>query len=67
MVWCFSVTKIKIMRISEVEVGFKFEHGIKGDCVVIAKTPRTITIKHKLGTTKTTFKYKDDYFSPSDF
>lgn len=55
------------MKISEVKVGFKFEHGIKGGCVVIEKTPRTITIKHKLGTTKTTFRYKDDYFSPSDF
>jgi hypothetical protein len=55
------------MKISEIEVGFKFEHGTKGECVIILRTPRTITIKHRLGTTKTTFKYKDDYFSPSDF
>ena len=59
--------KLKIMKISEVKEGFKFEHRIKGQCVVIATTPRTITIKHKLGTTKTTYRYSDETFSPTDF
>lgn len=55
------------MKISEIKIGFKFEHGIKGVCIVVDKTPRTITIKHRLGITKTTFRHKDAYFSPSDF
>jgi len=55
------------MKISEVEIGHKFDHGIKGECEVINKTKRTITIKHKFGTTKTTYRYSDAYFSPSDF
>ena len=55
------------MKIADLKIGFKFEHGIKGQCVVIATTPRTITIKHKLGTTKTTYRSSDEFFSPSDF
>lgn len=55
------------MKIQEVKIGFKFQHGIKGECEVIDKTKRTITIKHKFGTTKTTYRYSDAYFSPSDF
>ena len=55
------------MKISEIEVGFKFNHGIKGECVVIGKTKRTITIVHSLGKTKVTFKRDDVDFSPSDF
>jgi len=55
------------MYIHQVEVGFKFQHGEKGECVVIDKTKRTITIKHKFGTTKTTYRYADSRFSPTDF
>ena len=55
------------MKQSEIEIGFKFEHGTKGECVVIDRTPKTITVKHKFGTTKTSYRYKDAYFSPSDF
>lgn len=55
------------MKISEVEIGFKFEHGLKGECTVIDKTKRTITILHSVGKTKVTYKHSDAYFSPSDF
>lgn len=55
------------MKISEVELGFKFNHGIKGECTVIDKTKRTITIRHKLGKTKVTYRSSDVTFSPSDF
>lgn len=55
------------MYIHQIEIGYKFQHGIKGECVVIDKTKRTITIRHKLGTTKTTYRYSDARFSPSDF
>ena len=55
------------MRQSEVEIGFKFDNGIKGECTVIDRTKRPITIKHKFGKTKTTYKYVDTEFSPIDF
>ena len=55
------------MKLLEIEVGFNFEHGIKGKCTVINKTPRTVTIHHELGTTKVTYRSSDVYFSPSDF
>ena len=55
------------MKISEIQLGFKFQHGIKGECTVIDKTKRTITVIHKFGKTKTTYRYSDATFSPSDF
>jgi len=55
------------MRISDVEIGFKFDHGIKGECIVIDKTKRTITMLHDVGKTKVTYKHADADFSPSDF
>jgi hypothetical protein len=55
------------MKISEVPIGHKFEHGIKGECTVIDKSKRTITVKHKFGKTKVTYRYSDATFSPSDF
>lgn len=55
------------MKQSEVYIGFKFDHGIKGECIVIDRTKRTITIKHKFGKTKTTYNYVDIEFSPTDF
>lgn len=55
------------MKISEIEVGFKFDHGIKGECTVIDRTKRTITIMHSIGKTKVTFNRTDVDFSPSDF
>lgn len=55
------------MNQSEVKIGFEFEHGIKGNCRVINRTPKTITIKHNFGTTKVSYRYKDTIFSPSDF
>jgi len=55
------------MKIQEVEIGFKFKHGEKGECIVVKKTKRTITVKHKFGTTKTTYHYSDPDFSPSHF
>lgn len=55
------------MKISEIEVGFKFNHGVKGKCIVIDRTKRTITIIHSFGKTKVTFKRDDVAFSPSDF
>jgi len=50
------------MKQSEVEIGFKFDHGIKGECTVIDRTKRTITIKHRFGKTKTTYNYVDTVF-----
>lgn len=55
------------MKISEVQLGHKFESNHKGECEVISKTKRTITVRHKYGTTKVTYRYSDAYFSPSDF
>lgn len=55
------------MKQSEVEVGFEFDHGIKGKCTVINRTKRTITIKHEHGTTKVTYRHFDTTFSPTDF
>lgn len=55
------------MKISEVELGFKFNHGVKGECTVIGKTKRSITISHKFGKTKVTYRNSDTYFSPADF
>lgn len=55
------------MKIEEVKLGFKFEHGLKGECIVIDKTKRTITVIHKFGKTKVTYNSSDSYFSCSDF
>jgi hypothetical protein len=55
------------MKQSEVKIGFKFDHGIKGECTVTDRTKRTITIKHKFGKTKTTYRHFDAIFSPTDF
>lgn len=55
------------MKLEEIEIGFKFNHGIKGECVVIGKTKRTVTVKHKFGTTKVTYRTSDVNISPSDF
>lgn len=55
------------MKQSEIPIGFKFEHGEKGECTVTARTKRTITITHKKGKTKVTYRFTDTYFSPTDF
>jgi hypothetical protein len=55
------------MKISEVKVGQKIQHGEKGEGVVIAKTPRTITAKFTKVTTKVTYRFKVAVFSPIDF
>ena len=55
------------MYIHQVLIGFKFQHGKKGECTVIDKTKRTITVIHKFGKTKVTYRYSDARFSPSDF
>lgn len=55
------------MKQGTIPVGFKFQHGEKGECTVIARTKRTITITHKKGKTKVTYRQTDSYFSPSDF
>lgn len=55
------------MKIDKIEIGFKFQHGVKGECIVVDRTKRTITVQHKFGTIKTTYKHADAYFSPSDF
>lgn len=54
------------MKINEIEIGYKFQHGIKGECTVIEKTKRTITIKHKFGTTKSTYRSNDASFRITD-
>lgn len=55
------------MYIHQVELGFKFQHVDKGECLVIAKSKKTITIKHKFGTTKLTYKFGHANFYPSEF
>ncbi|WP_188051725.1 hypothetical protein [Flavobacterium sp. GP15] len=55
------------MKISEVKIGQKIDHGEKGEGIVIAKTPRTITAKFPKVTTKVTYRFKDAIFSPIDF
>lgn len=55
------------MKISQVEIGFQFDHGIKGKGVIISKTKRTLTAKFEKCTTKVTYRYSDATFSPSDF
>ena len=56
------------MKIQEVPLGYAFNHGIKGECTVINKTKRTITVKHKFGTTKVSYRSnKDAIFSVADF
>ena len=55
------------MKLSEVPLGYKFEHGLKGECIVIDKTPRTITIIHKFGKTKVLYTNGNATFYPSDF
>ena len=39
------------MKISEVKIGQKFDHGVKGEMTVIDVTKRTITVVHKFGKT----------------
>ncbi|QQO97080.1 hypothetical protein Nekkels1_75 [Cellulophaga phage Nekkels_1] len=53
--------------IQDIKLGEKFNHGEKGDGVVIDKTRRTITIKYERSTCKCTYKYNDAYFHISDF
>jgi hypothetical protein len=55
------------MKVAEVKEGFKFQHGIRGEGEVIKKTPRTITVKFEKSTVKTTYRYTDVEFSPTDF
>lgn len=55
------------MKIQDVEIGYKFNHRIKGECTVIDRTKRTITVIHKFGKTKVTYRNSDAYFSVSDF
>ncbi|WP_445458413.1 hypothetical protein [Flavobacterium sp. HNIBRBA15423] len=55
------------MKVSEVPIGHRFNHGIKGEGVIIKKTKRTLTAKFDKSTTKVTYRYSDAYFSPSDF
>jgi hypothetical protein len=55
------------MKISEVPIGYKFNHGLKGEGIIIDKTKRTLTAKFEHCTTKVTYKYSDLIFSGSDF
>ncbi|MDR6844488.1 hypothetical protein [Flavobacterium granuli] len=55
------------MKISEVPIGHKFNHGTKGEGIIIGKTKRTLTAKFDICTTKVTYRYSDAYFSVSDF
>ena len=55
------------MKISEIEIGYRFNHPTKGEGVIISKTKRTLTANFKASTTKVTYRYSDAYFSPSDF
>ena len=56
------------MKIQEVPLGYTFNHGIKGECTVINRTKRTITIIHKFGKTKVSYRSNSDaIFSVADF
>jgi hypothetical protein len=55
------------MKISEVQIGQKLNHGVKGEMTVINVTKRTITVSHKFGTTKVTYRSSDVNVSVSDF
>lgn len=55
------------MKISEVQIGQKINHRVKGEMTVINVTKRTITAKHKFGKTKVTYRSSDANVSASDF
>lgn len=60
--------KTKQMKtIQEIEVGFTFTHGTKGEGVIIAKTKRTLTAQFRASKTKVTYRSSDARFSVSDF
>ena len=54
-------------QISEIEIGYKFNHPTKGEGIIIAKTKRTLTASFKACTTKVTYRYSDSRFSIGDF
>lgn len=55
------------MKVQDVPIGYKFQHGLKGEGVIIARTPRTLTAKFPKSTTKVTYRYLNSDFSPADF
>ena len=52
--------------IQEVVIGEEVTHPSKGKGVIIGKTPRTITAKFKVSTSKVTYRHNDAYFYASD-
>lgn len=55
------------MKIQEIQIGFKFNHHLKGEGVIIAKTKRTLTAKFDGVTTKVTYRTSDANFNSFDF
>ena len=55
------------MKIQEVQIGQKINHGVKGEMTVINVTKRTITVAHKFGKTKVTYRSSDANVYASDF
>lgn len=55
------------MKIQDIPIGYKFNHHLKGQGVIIAKTKRTLTAKFHGVTTKITYRHSDATFTPFDF
>jgi len=55
------------MKVKDIKIGFKFNHGTKGEGIIIAATPRTLTAKFKICITKVRYYKSDADFSISDF
>jgi len=55
------------MKISELKINDKLQHGVKGEMTVVDVTKRTVTFVHKFGTTKITYRNNDANVYPSDF
>jgi hypothetical protein len=55
------------MKISEVKIGQKFDHRVKGEMTVIDVTKRTVTVVHKFGKTKITYRHSDENVFANDF
>lgn len=56
------------MKLSELKIGFTFNHHAHGEGMVTAVTARTVTATFKKGfTSKLTYRSKDANFSIFDF
>jgi hypothetical protein len=55
------------MKVHEVPIGHTFYNATRGQGVIIARTARTLTAKFPHSTSKITYRYLNETFSPSDF